>query len=186
MKEDFKKEIEKIKDEKLRKAALDIIPEIPSYFWTEAASSSGKYHPKISLGEGGLARHSLMVCKIAQDFIESEIFLPKSDDVYDWAIIASLFHDSMKRGKYSKHTVFEHPLLAAKFVQLILNENGVDHSVINIICNAIASHMGKWNTASYSKVVLPTPNTNFERLIHAADYMASRKYIGGLEEWNIK
>ena len=44
--------------------------------------------------------------------------------------------------------------------------------------------MGRWNTSKYSKEILSTPQTNFQKLIHTADFIASRKYIGGLEEWN--
>lgn len=190
MRNEFIKEINKIHNEELRVAALLMALDAPDYFWTAAASSSGKYHPTISLGEGGLLRHSIMVCNIAKDLIEAEVFIQPSDDVSvndlnDWAIVASLFHDVIKRGEgdNTEHTVFEHPLLSAEFVRSHLTQAKINDSVINVICNAIESHMGKWNTSSRSDTVLPKPSTKFGLLIHTADYMASRKYMKGLESW---
>jgi len=44
--------------------------------------------------------------------------------------------------------------------------------------------MGKWTTSDYAPdVVLEKPSTAFQKLVHTADYVAARKYISGLEEW---
>ena len=44
-----------IKTEKIREFVLNFLEnEVPEYFKTIPASSSGKYHPASSLGEGGL------------------------------------------------------------------------------------------------------------------------------------
>lgn len=186
MKDEFIDEIKKIKGEDLRNAALEMIKDVPDYFWTDPASSSGKYHPEISLGEGGLARHSIMTCVIAKDLLESEIFVPYSDEAHDLVIVTALFHDIIKYGnKSTKHTVFDHPLLSSKFVKEHLKKTGIKSSIVDIISKAVACHMGKWNTSSYSKAILPKPATNFERLIHTADYMASRKYMGKLDKWKV-
>ena len=53
----FLEELEYIKDKSYKKALLNIINMLPEYFFHEAASSSGKYHPDYALGEGGLLRH---------------------------------------------------------------------------------------------------------------------------------
>ena len=188
MKNEFINEVNEIKNEELRTVALKMIEDAHEYFWTVAASSSGKYHPTISLGEGGLARHSIMTCAIAKDLLNAEIFIPMTDDNKDLVIIASLFHDIIKRGDNdnTEHTVFEHPLLSAEFVRNHLIDAGVNNDIINIICTAIERHMGKWTTTARSKTILTAPQTNFEKLIHTADYMASRKYIKGLEHWDIQ
>lgn len=185
MKEEFIKEINTIKNEALRKVAMKMVEDAPEYFWTVAASSSGKYHPAISLGEGGLVRHSVMTYKIAIDLLEAEIFIPISDDNRDLVTITALFHDIIKRGSNSKNTVFEHPILSADFVYEHLKDADIEPVVIDVICKAISRHMGKWTTCSYSKITLKAPVTPFEKLIHTADYMASRKYIKGLDQWKV-
>lgn len=189
MKKLFIAEIEKITDERLRELCLDMVNDVPDYFWTVAASSSGKYHPACDLGEGGLVRHSIMVCHIALDLIDSEIFVKNTPIIRDCAIVAALFHDILKHGlvdengKYSDKTVFEHPNLSADFVLQHL-KNKYTYVYVSEIYSGIKSHMGRWNTSKYSKEVLSTPQTNFQKLIHTADFIASRKYIGGLKEWN--
>ena len=102
----------------LCKFALELVDAVPDYFWTEAASASGLHHPAFGLGEGGLARHSLMVyrwLKILMEANEQDMseFMPGM-------VLASLFHDCCKRGMPDnidlEHTKFEHPFLSAKFV----------------------------------------------------------------------
>lgn len=189
MKDIFMVEIDKIEDVVLRDIAKRMVKDIPEYFWTIPASSSGKYHPECDLGTGGLVRHSIMVCRVAIDLIRSEVFIKDNQVNRDIARIATLFHDCIKSGHikedgtYSEHTVFEHPNLASEFVQEYLDAGGVDDIKKMMICDAIKTHMGKWCTSKYSSIILDIPKTDFEKLIHIADYMASRKYIGGLNEW---
>ena len=52
-------ELNYIKDENFRNNIEKILNSLPEYFWKVAASSTGKYHPEFSLGEGGLVRHYL-------------------------------------------------------------------------------------------------------------------------------
>lgn len=187
----FVTEVLKIKDVKLLKAAKAMVKDIPEYFWIIPASSSGKYHPNCDLGDGGLVRHSIMVAKCAEDFVISEMFVRDCEINQDIAKVAALFHDCMKNGPinedgtYSKHTMFEHPRFASDFVRTHLEAAKVDNLQIEMICGAIYTHMGKWCTDKYGDAkALSKPRTDFEKLIHIADYVASRKYISGLEEWN--
>lgn len=189
MKNLFLAEINKIQDEKLKTASLKMVDNIPEYFWHEPASSSGKYHPECDLGDGGLVRHSIMVSRVADDLVTAEMFCRDNQPNRDIVRVATLFHDSIKHGSvaddgtYSDHTVFEHPLLAADFVRNHLEEAKVDNLIIELICDGIRTHMGKWCTSKYSEIAMSKPRTDFEKLIHLADYIASRKYIAGLEEW---
>lgn len=189
-KKDFLNEVNKIKSSKLKKAAKEMVKDAPEYFWHVAASSSGKYHPQCDLGEGGLVRHSIMVAIAAVDFVSSEIFVEDTESNRDMAIVAGLFHDVIKHGKvnkdgsYSNNTVFSHPILSSEFVKQHLEDAKVNEEEIKIITGAILSHMGKWNTSKYEPgVTLNVPSTAFQKLIHSADYMASRKYVGGLDDW---
>lgn len=185
----FMDEVNKIKDVKLLKVAKRLVKDIPDYFWTVPASSSGKYHPACDLGEGGLVRHSIMVATCAEDLVISEMFVRDTESNRDIARFAALFHDCMKHGPvaedgtYSNYTVFEHPRFASDFVKEYLEAGKIDSLKSEMICEAIYTHMGKWCTDKYNNSpALSKPRTDFEKLIHIADYMASRKYIGGI--WN--
>ena len=183
----FLAEGEKINDAKLKAVCKKMVKDIEGYFWTVPASSSGKYHPSCSLGEGGLVRHSLMVSKIADELVTTEMFCRDNLANRDIARVAALFHDCCKqginKGNEESHTVFEHPLLACDFVRQHLEAGKIDPLKIEMICDAIRTHMGKWCTSTYSKVSMSKPRTDFEKMIHIADYMASRKYMGIAEEW---
>lgn len=181
----FIKEVEKINNDTLRNRCLEIVEEIPSYFWEVPASSSGKYHPECDLGSGGLVRHSLMVTKCGLDLLTAEIFGRDDENARDMVRVSCLFHDSFKSGKvnsdgtYSKHTVFEHPKFAAEFLDRTLPKDTYGREQI---ISAVYSHMGKWNVNKYgNSEPLPKPQSRFEKLVHTADYMASRKYIKWLE-----
>lgn len=56
--ETFKKELSLIKNENIRNFVKEFLNTVPDYFFTVAASSTGKYHPNYALGEGGLVRHT--------------------------------------------------------------------------------------------------------------------------------
>lgn len=185
----FNAEIEKIHDEKLKNACMEMVKKIPDYFWTAPASSSGKYHPECDLDDGGLVRHSIMVATCADDLVTCEMFVRESDVNRDIARVAALFHDSWKNGKadengaYGDHTVHEHPKIASEFVREELTAAEIDDLKVEMISGAIYTHMGKWCVSKYSDVALSKPRTDFEKLLHLADYVASRKYIAGLESW---
>ena len=68
-KEIFYDEINYIKDEKLRNSLSKLVELLPSYFFKEAASSTGKYHPKYALGEGGLLRHTKAGVRIGYELL---------------------------------------------------------------------------------------------------------------------
>jgi hypothetical protein len=51
------------------------------------------------------------------------------------------------------------------------------------ISNIIASHMGKFTTSKYSTIILPLPVSLPERILHKADYLASRKENSFVERY---
>lgn len=181
----FFEEVNKIHNTALREKCVEMMDKLPNYFWEVPASSSGKYHPECDLGDGGLIRHSLMVNKCGLDLLFAEIFGKNTKDGEDMVRVACLFHDAFKSGKvaddgtYSSHTVFEHPRLSAEWLDEELpKETRGRESIIS----AVYSHMGKWNEDKYGNgKPLPKPKSPFEKLVHTADYMASRKYIKWLE-----
>ncbi len=179
MKEVFKTEIEFIKNENYRNNLNILLDLVPDYFYEVEASSTGKYHPKFALGEQGLIRHTKVAVRIGKEVLSLECMKDYfSNREKDLMLIALILHDSMKLGNpREKYTRFDHPLLAGKLIK----ENQVKTTFTDIevkfLINAIASHMGEWNTNAYSDVVLPKPRTKFQIFVHICDYLASRKFI---------
>ena len=181
----FKKELNYIDDTVLREFIAYCLENAPDYFYTIPASSSGKYHPIQDLGEGGLIRHTKAVVQVAMDLIKSEQFKIGDNDEKDNIIAACILHDIIKNGfTDSGMTLVEHPLLASEFVEQMYRQwEGEEKDFIwwNKICIQflIKSHMGIWNKDKEGNEVLPLVGeyNPFGKLVHLADYIASRKYI---------
>ena len=172
--------LESIVNEDIREFAEVLVDGLPNYIWEVGASSTGKYHPQYSLGEGGLMRHQIAVVRFLNFFFELEQYNSKfTSREMDLMRVACLVHDGRKSGEqadyeHSKFTRFEHPILMANVVR---NYDGqyLKHHEIECIANCIESHMGQWNTDKKSSNVLPKPENEHQCLIHLADYLASRK-----------
>lgn len=176
----FVNELNDIQDKNLREFAEILISDAPDYFFTVAASSSGKYHPTFDLGNGGLVRHTRCVAFFARSVAES---LDWNSHDTDLLIIAAIAHDIQKQGDGTTgYTVREHPILAKKYVMSRITRNA---DVISLedgekIANAVASHMGKWEAREpwlKGKDAYPMPKDEFEKALQIADYIASRKEI---------
>lgn len=179
----FNKELNMITDKQYRNFISKCLDNVPTYFWSIPASSSGKYHPQADLDEGGLVRHTKSCVQVGLDLLQSEIFFKENDHDKDIVIGSLLLHDCLKNGvENSEHTEFLHPLYASNFIIKEFNEvpdklERVETICkIGITCMCIESHMGKWNTSDKSNEKLPIPETELQKLVHMADYIASRKY----------
>ena len=178
----FINEIDSISDENLKKLATEIIACADDYFFTIPASSTGKNHPKFSLGEGGLVRHTKCVVYMVKCLCES---FDIDEYKRDMLIVAALAHDIKKQGDTPNglgYTVHEHPLLAARYVCEVYFASDITilYGVVGIIADMISSHMGKWGAdPKYigDKTPLPIPQTTCDKILQAADYIASRKEI---------
>lgn len=175
----FSKEYEYIKSDKYKKCAKELIELLPDYFFDIQASSTGKYHPSFTLGEGGLVRHTKVAVRIAWELLNNNSLGHRfSDDEKDLIIISILIHDGLKHGiEESKYTVFDHPLLIGRYVQENKDKLSLDEKDIDFIVSVTSSHMGEWNTNQYSNVVLPLPKDKYQRFVHMCDYLASRKFL---------
>lgn len=170
----FANEIGYIVDENLKKFAEKVIEGADDYFFTVPASSSGKYHPQFSLGESGLVRHTRVVAFFVKCIGESMMF--NQHDI-DLLVIAAIAHDIKKQGDNSNgHTVGNHPEFARNYV-LVLgaeNDNLISMDDVKKIAAAVYSHMGKWGHENDN---MPLPETEFDKALQAADYLASRREI---------
>ena len=177
----FKEEINYIKNKDYVEDFKTLIDLIPDYFFEVPASSTGKYHPKFSLGDGGLLRHTKAAVRIAYELLNDPCIGDKyKDNEKDLMLIALTMHDSVKSGiPKEQYTRFDHPLLASKLIKDNKEKlKNMKESDIKLICRVIESHMGPWNTHPYTKEeVLPVPKDKYENFVHMCDYLASRKFL---------
>lgn len=179
--ENINYELSLISEPNLRQIVTDFFEiRVPDYFFVCPASSTGKHHPQISQGQGGLVRHTKAVVMIAEDLLKLDMWsqlLPKKDMI----ISACLIHDTFKLGdpqeKYTKH---EHPQLAGEKFKEFTELYQYSEEKIDEICKMVSSHMGQWNTNTHSNVILPKPATPQEKFVHMCDFIASRSFIGSL------
>lgn len=175
----FEKELGYIVTDEIRRLVEVGLENLPDYFFTMAASTTGKYHPAYALGEGGLVRHTKAatlfanyICQLEQtqnDFTQEE---------RDCMIAGIILHDGHKEGNGgSKFTVHEHPQICADWVKSDKIFHEFSSKYRDMIASTIESHMGQWNENKRSKVVLQKPETPMQKIVHLCDYLASRKDI---------
>lgn len=179
----FAKELGNIKSVVCNEIAKVCIENAPEYFWVIPASSTGKYHPKSSLGVGGLVRHTKSVMEIAEIFLGH----PQNDDLSqedkDEIRVACMIHDMVKLGEdASGYTAHDHPVLVRSMLCPYEPQDSASTPEViidtwNRICDLVDSHMGTWNTSKNSDIVLPVPSTRKQNIVHMSDYIASRKTI---------
>ena len=175
-------EISTIKEEDIRLFAICLLVKVPEYFFSVAASSSGKYHPMNDLGEGGLVRHSISVKKMLDHLMEPNGYYDFTERQKDLLRVAALFHDCFKSGTQEQyqeniHTKHLHPLYAHNFIITESIVNKFPYEDAKYIADAVISHMGQWNTSWREDGVLPLPKTPEQKILHLADYLSSRKDI---------
>jgi len=180
----FSKEISFIKNEKYKKNASIVIDMLPDYFFVVPASSTGKYHPSFSLGDGGLLRHTKVAVRIALELLNNNsIGYNFNQDEKDLIIFGLLIHDGLKSGlEKSKYTLADHPKLICNYLKDNKDKLTLTDNEINFLCNIVESHMGEWNTDYNNNEILPKPTNKYQRFVHMCDFLSSRKFLSVLFE----
>lgn len=177
----FEKEISYMEIENIKDFFKQAVTLVPEYFFEVPAASSGKFHSVLECGFGGLVYHTRSVATVANYLVNLQQYKSKLDAAEkDCVICAALLHDCLKHDWENKtgYSVHQHPMLAADFVRTDERlANIVNQDVRNMIADAVASHSGEWTTSKRSKVVLPSPQTLVQELVHLSDYIASRSDI---------
>ena len=174
----FSKELEYIKDERLKRSAVTLIEMLPDYFFTIPASSTGKYHPEFSQNEGGLVRHTKAAVRIAYELLKSKVLNNFTDNEKDLIIIALIVHDGLKKGvNEEKWTKVEHPLLIANFIKNNKDKLEFTDDEINLLYDMTSCHMGEFNTDFKGNEVLPLPKTKYARFVNMCDLLSSKKFL---------
>lgn len=178
MHEIFNKEINYIKNKRIKNSLITMLDKLPDYFYEVPASSTGKYHPSFSLGKRGLVRHTKAAVRFAIELFQNESLNNFTSDEKDLIIMALTLHDGLKSGlTKSEYTVFEHPILMAEYIKDNKDNLELTDEEINFVSDAIITHMGPWTKNYKGEEVLTPPQTKYQRFVHMCDYLASRKYL---------
>ena len=174
----FEKEVDYMEIEDIKSFFKAAITLVPDYFFEVPASSSGQFHSSLECGFGGLVYHTKAVAKVANYLVNLQQYKSKLNDIEkDCVICAALLHDCIKHDWLNKtgFSVHHHPVLAADFIKTNSNLDGIiSQETRMIIGDAVASHSGEWTTNKRSKIILPSPETLVQELVHTSDYIASR------------
>lgn len=175
----FEQELSYIKKEEYKTSLIKILESLPEYWYHEAASSTGKYHPDYALGEGGLLRHSKAAMRIGYELLENPAIGEKyTSREKDLMLMSLLVHDGLKLGiPEEKYTRFDHPILMGQYI--IENEEkfGLSHEDATFMQEVIKTHMGYWTTDYQGNDVLEKPKTKYQNFVHMCDFLASRKCL---------
>ena len=179
MKKDvFNVELNKFENENVRKSTEIILNMLPDYFYEIPASSTGKYHPYFSLGKGGLVRHVKVAMKILEEMFNDEAFGTYDSYKKDLIRMALILHDGLKCGlDYSKYTCTDHPVIMSNYILDNKDKLLINNDDAIFVSELIKTHMGPWNKDRNGNIIMPSPKTNEELLVHLCDYIASRKFL---------
>ena len=170
----FEREIQNIESEDLRDFVRDFFnTKVGAWFFESGASASGKYHPEFTKGHGGLVRHTRAVEWVCEELLRMSSYAYMRAEYKDYARVACLLHDVRKYGEgdiEDKDYYKYHGEFAASDVALAWFEF-FGTSCPELLTMAIRSHMGQWVENRDDR-----PFTNIDRLVHMADYMASRPF----------
>ena len=175
----YKTELNYIKNDNIRYSTLEMIKLLPEYIFHEAASSTGKYHPKYTLGDGGLVRHTKAATRFAYELLNNPLIGDKyTDTEKDLMYMSVILHDGLKRGlNEEKYTRFDHPILMANYIEDNKDKLKLSDEERELVCSVIKTHMGPWTTDYNGNEILEKPKNKYQNFVHMCDFLASRKAI---------
>lgn len=176
----FQPQLDKFETDEMRLYCQDMIKLMPDYIFEIASSTSGKFHNKTQCQMHGQVYHIVMFAEILNYLLalkcNQEKF--KSAQQRDAMRCVPYFHDALKCDIDGKaFSVHEHPMLAGAWVRDTKVEHDIDGKVKEAIARMCERHSGEWTTSKKSKVVLPEPENEMEKMIHMCDILSSRNNI---------
>ena len=181
----FQNELNFIKNDYLRSLSVKLIELLPDYTFKIPASSTGKYHPSYTSGEGGLVRHTKAAVRIAQELLRLEMY-SNINKYHDFIIIALLLHDSWKHGLLKEdgscelYSQSDHSRICCNWLYSLAEteEFKTDKTTLQYIGYLVLTHMGQWNLVYRTgELFAPKPQTQEQMFVHLCDYLASRKCL---------
>ena len=158
-------EIEDIKDETIREMVVQVIRDMPDYFWTAPASS--KHHPPEHRQRHGLWLHTKRVATAFERLSQSMVKQGHlSWEEIDYGRAACLLHDMFKYGMPPTSvdgTVNDHDRIAANWLD--------EHTQLpDEVIGAVEAHNGPWYVGK-------APESHLEQIVHVADMQASDENV---------
>jgi hypothetical protein len=174
-------EIKNLKTDKVRNFVKEVLESCNDANAVGPASASGKYHPTSDLGEGGLIRHTKIVCRNVATLLRT---LPNYDTDSNWDVVyaSAILHDMCK---FTSDDVTEsnmaHPVDMAAKIRELNKEKDAD---FERIADNVSKHMSRWNDV-YKYVdgkqvfvkKMPTPTNVENLLVSFADMIGSQKWF---------
>ena len=175
----FEPLLNQFETEQMKAYCEDMIETIPDYIFEIPSSTSSKFHNATQCQPHGQIYHIIMFGEIMNHRLNlkgnKEKF--KSPTQRDAMRCTPIFHDALKCGENGKQTVFDHPLLAGKWVRETKVEHDIDDKTKEAIARMCERHSGEWVTSKKSDLVLPEPENAMELFVHECDYLSSRNNI---------
>lgn len=162
-----------MQDAELRGFVETVLSHVPGEFFEMPASTSGKYHPMQSLGEGGLVRHVLGACYFGKELCRA-YSCPQDQDI---VVAAIILHD------IAKAIGEPHDLVGELFIRSIMEKYAiVATDKLESVLDGVRWHMGPWahgacqsrSEKSLDKV-FPENFSRLAQIVHLADYTSSRR-----------
>jgi Predicted HD superfamily hydrolase len=170
-------ELNQIVDRRIREFTEYVLQNAPDYFWSVPSSSSGKYHPEQSNGEGGLVRHTKAVIYFAVKLCD---VFSITGIMKDWILSACILHDIVKYGEVKQsHTTKNHDYEGALFVKKHGEAFGLDAEALTAITSCVAWHMGRWTDMTGRTVskTFPEGYNTAQMITHLADVISAQKNV---------
>ena len=174
----FKNELNLISSKQLRDFVVECYKYCPETYWTISTSTTKKYHPSFTNGEGGLLVHVKYAIWWAQNLIRA--FPDLHSTAKDEIICALLLHDLYKNGKTALkdrpfNIIKTHGVYLA--IEIAKNSEKQLTEEQERILVAIGGHMGVWTEPIISSCwnVGDEMSGNVARIVHLADYCAAQK-----------
>lgn len=169
--------VREFETEHMRYYCEDMIEQIPDYIFQMPSSTSFKYHNATQCQPHGQLLHIVMFGTIMNYILGLKYVKERTtSEERDCLRCTAIFHDALKCGD-TKHTVHEHPMLAAQWIRETTVEHDISDELKQRIADLCESHSGEWTSSVRSKFVLEEPKTDEQFLVHMCDYLASRKNL---------
>ncbi len=171
----FDKVLNRVKDAYIHGLLMQTFERyIPNYFWTASASTTGKYHPELCNGVGGLCVHTLLVSCFSLKFADS-LNLDQSE--IDIILAAALLHDIYKFGTqhesqwnypfYYEHGKLTADILWRRYGKVFDSGRNENYIKLKRICDAIYFHNGLYER------FMSVPEGTINQILHFADLAAA-------------
>lgn len=168
---------DRFETEMIKNYFLDMAEHIPDYIFSMPASTSGKYHNAKQCEQFGQLYHEFMFASIMEHRLKLKGNKEKyaTPEIRDCMRCVPFFHDAIKCGlNGSKHTVPEHPMLAAQWIRETQVEHDIPDEYKTKIAGMCEAHSGEWNKNRSGKVIMPEPRNDEEFFVHECDILSSR------------